>query len=482
MDRRIGGIHLDNDRLHQTVRQLREQIDRGELSSYDLVLDCLDRIEQVDRGPNGYNAVLSINPHALFIARTLDAEREVGKIRGPLHGIPVLIKDNICTADPISTTAGSYAMRHHYAKEDAELVRRLRDAGAIILGKTNMTEWANYMADGMTNGFSSMGGQVFCAYNREANAGGSSTGSAVAAALALAPLTIGTETSGSIMSPAQKNGVVGIKPTTGLISRRGILPISATLDTAGPMAKCLEDAAILLSVLAGYDARDPATGLLSPYQLPDYTALAGESLQGKRFGINRFGVDKMGEEDLHAFSDLVDRLAYAGAELIETPQVEGWDEIDDIMCYEFKCQLNAAFAYLGDRSPIHSLEELIAYNQQHAEHLLRYGQSRLLCCQNETSGRMNEPVYLKALHKREEAIAKIDRFFEEMQLDLFLCASYNRIAPFTGHPSVTLPLGLRKDGSAIGSYFIGRRFGEYPMLRMLAAVEKLLPDWIPPAI
>ncbi len=462
--------------LHQTVRQLTDAMAEGEFSARELVFACLDRIEAVDTGPAGHNAVLTVNPEALQIADARDAERRAGRIRGPLHGIPVLVKDNICTADPMPTTAGSYAMRHHYAAEDAELVRRLRAAGAILLGKTNMTEWANYMADGMKNGYSSMGGQVICACGPKADAGGSSTGSAAAAALSLAPLTVGTETCGSIMSPAQKNGVVGIKPTTGRISRRGIIPISTTLDTAGPMAKCLEDAALLLEMLSGYDPQDAATGVLRGRPVPPFGAIEGETLRGRRIGLNSFGRDQLREEDRQALDVLLDCLTGAGAEILPIPELAGWDAVNDVMRYEFKACLNASLASLGDRSPIHSLEALIDYNNRHADRMLRYGQARLLFCQNQTSGRMQEPAYLQALREREAAIRTLDRTMEEGRLDLILCASYNQIAPFTGHPSVTLPLGLRRDGSAIGSYFIGRRWGEYPMLRLLRAVERAMAE------
>ncbi|UUZ78921.1 hypothetical protein LJK88_27050 [Paenibacillus sp. P26] len=283
-----------------SIRELQARMKQGAWTSFGIVQHYMERIAEFDRQGPGLNSVLELNPDALGQAEAADAARRRGGTGGPLHGIPVLLKDNIDTADRMHTSAGSIALKDHYAQKDAFLVGQLRKAGAILLGKANMTEWANFMTKGMPGGYSSRGGQVLNPYGPgRLYAGGSSTGSAAAVAAGLAAAAVGTETSGSILNPAVHNSVVGIKPTVGLISRGGVIPLAHSQDTAGPLARTVADAALLLGVLSGADPEDAATGLPSWDEAPDYTAcLDAGGLEGARIGIPRkvFHDEVTGEE------------------------------------------------------------------------------------------------------------------------------------------------------------------------------------------
>ena len=276
---------------YKNIRQLQDSMTNGELTSRKLCLHYLKRIGDIDRCKNGLNSVAEINPSTLDIADKLDYERENGHIRSPLHGIPIMIKDNINTADSMHTTGGSLALKDNFAPYDAGIVENLRKAGAVILGKTNLTEFANYMAKGMRGGYSSLGGQVLCPYDRDADPSGSSAGSAVAVAARLCSVTVGTETSGSIISPSRTNGIVGLKPTKELIPGEGIIPISNTLDTAGPMGNSVEDVSVLLGGLTG-EGDKYIKGLRS------------SSLKGKRIGLNRIYIKDISLENADSFNKL----------------------------------------------------------------------------------------------------------------------------------------------------------------------------------
>ena len=444
-----------------------------------MVLSYLNRIAKIDKCGDGLNSVLEINPDALFIADELDKALIHGGMIPPLFGIPVLLKDNINTADRLHTGAGSVALADNYAPYDAHVAKCLRKAGALILGKANMTEFANYMTrEGMPSGYSSRGGQVLNPYNRSVTPSGSSSGSAVAVAAGLCAISVGSETSGSIISPAQHNGIVGIKPTLGLVGRSGIVPISTTLDTAGPMARTVRDAAALLGAIAGIDPGDAATHSHNPAINTDYTKhLSGNGLAGMKIGINRYKKPESAgsdEEETKAFNDLCRLLSEAGAELIDNVNIESGSFTGKIMRYEFKACMNYYLSTLKEASPVKTLKDIIKYNQANAAIALKYGQSLLLDTENNTSGTMTEGEYIEALCEREKAIAKLNNLFNENRLDVLLCENYTDIAPFTGFPSMSIPIGKRKDNLPIGSYWIARRFDEATLLKAAYAAEQVL--------
>ncbi|MGZ4112943.1 MAG: amidase family protein, partial [Tumebacillaceae bacterium] len=341
-------VTTDEWLVEATIEDLQEKMASGEVTSAQLVLLYFDRIARFDKNGPKLNSVLELNPDALFIAEALDLERQVKGPRGPLHGIPVLVKDNIDTGDKMHTSAGSLALANSYAAEDSFVAKQLRAAGAVILGKANMTEWANFMTVNMPNGFSSRGGQVLNPYGPgQFDVGGSSSGSGSSVAANLATVAVGSETSGSILSPAGRNSLVGIKPTVGLVSRTGIIPIAHSQDTAGPMARTVADAAILLGALTGVDERDPATLSSEGRYLSDYTTcLDANGLQGARIGIARdyYFAEELDEEQLALIEAAIEVLKQAGAEVIDSIAIENAKEIDDnydVLVYEFKPALNA---------------------------------------------------------------------------------------------------------------------------------------------
>ncbi|MCL2405429.1 MAG: amidase family protein, partial [Defluviitaleaceae bacterium] len=422
------------DITYASIRELHEAYREGKLTVNEVVVAHLSRIADIDSCEGGLKSVIEINPDALFTAKALDRKLYETKEMPPLYGIPILIKDNIGTYE-LRTSAGALALADNYTIE-APIVRSLTDAGAVILGKANMTELANYMTrDGMPNGYSSRGGQTLCPYNHEKDPSGSSTGSAVAVAAGLCVASLGTETSGSIISPAGVNGVVGIKPTIGLVSRNGVIPISGTFDTAGPMARNVTDAAIMLGIIADNGR--------------DYTKhLTGENLSGIRIGLNRakeLANIQEGDEKIAAFDRLCELLENAGAILIDNLEMQPrYDTRMTIMHYEFKACMNS---YLSRRSfraqKIQSLKDIIDFNQANAATALKYGQSLLLDAQNKASGNMTEPAYLEALIEREKAITEMECLFDKHNLDVLLGNTFAYIAPFTGFPSMTIPIGQR---------------------------------------
>lgn len=345
----------------------------------------------------------------------------------------------------------------------------------MILGKVNMTEFANYMSrDGMPSGYSSRGGQVLNPYNRGETPSGSSSGSGVAVAAGLCSCSVGTETVGSIVSPSAANGIVGIKPTLGLAGRSGIIPISSTLDTPGPMARCVRDAAILLGVLADADPHDPAAHGYAGRVNTDYTKfLVQHGLKGVKIGVVKLGAEDGEEND--AFGSLLKAMSGAGAKLIEGLKIDNDIEArKPIMKYEFKACMNHYLSTLHTSTPVKTLREIILFNQINAETALKYGQSLLTDCEYQTTGRMTEPEYLRALIKRDETIKHLNEVFEESGADVLLCDSFAKAAPFTGFPSMTVPIGQRKDGLPIGSNWIAKKFDEGVLLAVGYAVEQLL--------
>ncbi len=364
--------------------ELQTAMREGRLTSVRLTERFLERVEAYDRSGPRHNAVLEVNPQAREIAEALDRERASGGIRGPLHGIPLFLKDNIATADRLHTSAGSLALKDCFAPRDAFLVTRLRAAGAVILGKANMTEWANFMTTGMPAGYSSRGGQVKNPYGESLSPGGSSSGSAVAVAAGLCTVAVGTETSGSILSPANWNSVVGIKPTLGLVSRSGIVPIAASQDTAGPFARTVADAAILLGAMTGVDASDRATRASRRHAPGDYTDfLSAKGLEGVRLGVPRaVFFERLAAAEAPVIDAALRALGDLGATLADPADIATAREVSDfrsdVTLYEFKRDLNRYLQGLGEASPIRSLRALIRFNEARPQEMLRFGQVLLL--------------------------------------------------------------------------------------------------------
>lgn len=470
-----------------TIDQLQDKLESGELTSKELVLMYLYRISNID---TKINSIIEINPDAVQIAATLDAERKTKGKRSALHGIPVLIKDNIDTDDKMHTSAGSLALEHSYALHDSYVAKQLRKAGAIIIGKTNMTEWANFMAKEMKNGYSSRGGQVLNPYGPGVfDVGGSSSGSGAAIAAGLAAVAVGTETSGSILSPASQNSIVGIKPTVGLVSRSGIIPIAHTQDTAGPMARTVKDAAILLNVLAGSDENDTVTLTNTALNNVDFTSyLKDEGVKGKRIGIARNGFfEHLPEEKLAIVEAAIKKLSELGAEVIDSITIPSakrtWSY--DVLTYEFKADLNAYLKNLHPSYPIRSLKDVITFNLQDPEKRLKYGQAKLLEAQ-ETRGTLKEAAYIKALeedyyHSTEQGI---DYAFKEYKLDAILFPHYIgcSIPAKAGYPSIAVPAGYTSTGEPVAITFTGTAYSEPQLIEISYTFEQATkarksPSW-----
>jgi len=477
-----------------SISDLQAGMQSGDITSRQIVEGYLERIASIDCAGPCLNAVIELNPDALEIADELDRERKQGGIRGSLHGIPILLKDNIDTADKMMTTAGSLALEGHIAAQDAFLVDRLRQAGAVILGKANLSEWANFRSTHSVSGWSSRGGQTRNPYVLDRNPCGSSSGSAVAVAANLCAGAVGTETDGSIICPSQTNGVVGIKPTLGLISRSGIIPIAHSQDTAGPMGRSVADAAVLLGAMTGIDARDSATSSSQGKAYSDYTQFLDKGgLQGARIGVARSffefhpQVDKIIEVCLETLKSL-------GAELIDPVEIEnakklGETEIE-VLTYEFKADLNAYLANLGPQAAVHSMQDLIAFNEQHRDKVMPYfGQERMLKAQEK--GPLTDEAYLKALEttQRLARTEGIDATLEKHRLNAIVaptggpawlvdyvngdCGEGDSWSPaaVAGYPNITVPAG-HVSGLPVGISFFGTAYSEPVLIRLAYAFEQ----------
>ncbi|MBB4825392.1 amidase [Sporosarcina luteola] len=458
-----------------TIREMQNKMDDGQLTSEELTLLYLDAIH---RKNEELHAVLEINPQALQTACALDEERKESGPRSLLHGIPVLLKDNMNTADGMHTSCGSLAMQDFYAAEDAFLVYKLRQAGAVILGKTNMTEWANFMSDRMTNGWSSRGGQVVNPYG-PFDVGGSSSGSAVAIAENMAAVAIGTETSGSIINPSAQNALVGLKPTVGMISRSGIIPLSFTQDTAGPMARTVEDAAITFSILAGYDEADPITKKAGRFQQLDWlSALRKDALKGVRIGIPRKIFEReISSEQTDLFNQALEQMRQAGAYIkddIDLGAME--DDLGyDVLLYEFKSALNEYLAQTPPTNKIRSLSDIIEYNASHPDETLRFGQVMLEKV-DRTSGTLTEPAYLEAL-LRNRHLAKetaLDKALADNEIDVLILPQDHgcSFSAAAGYPAITVPSSFTEKGEPFCITFCGPAFSEYELIGYAYAYEQ----------
>jgi amidase len=468
------------DVVEKNILEIQDALNNGIITSRELVLIYMNRIANIDNGTPKYNSVLEVNPDALNIASVLDKERREGKIRGLMHGIPVLLKDNINTFDKMHTTAGSLALKDNFANYDATITKSLREKGAIILGKANLTEFANFMTYNMRNGYSSLGKEVLCPYNLDEDPSGSSAGSAVSVTLNLTPVSIGTETGGSIMSPSTKNGVVGIKPTLGFVSRTGIVPISSTLDTAGPIAKNVTDAAILLSAIRGNDSSDIIT-LEKEDKFIDYSKyLDKDGLIGARIGIDTTNLDKLSKAKQDAFNNNLKVMEKAGAVIIDNLNIKQTEFIFNVMKYEFKRNINTYLSTLGTNTKIKTLKEIIAFNRDNHLSCLKFGQLLLEECEYNTSGKMNEPEYFEGIEEREKAIKSIDKIFKDSKLDMIYFASYTSLGPHCGYPTMTIPSGIDTDNIPIGTYFLAPKYKEENLIKIGYALEQIINKRINP--
>ena len=457
-----------------TIEELQEEMDKGNLTSEELVLMYKENISLRDKNTS---AVLEMNPDALLTAQALDFERRQTGPRSALHGIPVLVKDNMDTGDKMHTSAGSLALKDHYALQDAKVVERLRQAGAVILGKTNMTEWANFMSDKMTNGYSSRGGQVKNPYGAF-DVGGSSSGSAAAVASNLAAAALGTETSGSIINPAAQNSLVGIKPTVGLVSRSGVIPLSHTQDVPGPLARTVADAVAILEVIIGTDPEDISTAFAVQFENYDWRShLKKEGLKGVKLGVARELFKEINDEQAELFEQALDALRDCGAEIIDEVDlgVEQEDLGFAVLLHEFKANLNAYLAKSNPDQRIRSMDDVIAFNNEHAEKMLKFGQN-LLEQANGMTGMLTEREYVEALERNRFLAAErgMKNVLENTGVDaLVLPQDFGcNIGAAAGFPSITVPFGFSPSGEPFGITFGGQAFSEPTLIEYAYAFEQ----------
>jgi amidase len=481
--------------VETTIARLQEGMRAGRLTSRGVTRSYLERIAALDRQGPTLRAILETNADALAIAERLDDERRQGRTRGPLHGIPVVLKDNIDTHDRMQTTAGSLALEGNIAERDAFLVERLRAAGAVLLAKANMSEWANFRSTRSSSGWSGRGRQCRNPYVLDRNPSGSSSGSAVAVSANLCPVAVGTETDGSIVSPANANGIVGIKPTVGLVSRAGVIPIAHSQDTAGPMCRSVADAAVLLGVLAGVDPRDPATASAEGHIEKDYTAfLDPQGLRGARIGVRpRPGTNPVIDGLVEA---AIRTLREQGAEVVDPAEITVGTGLGDaereVLRYEFKADLNAYLATMPPSVRYRTLADLIAFNEANADREMPYfGQEIFVASQ--AKGPLTEQAYLDARAKCVElSRAKgIDATMDQHRLDAMMGPSggptglvdlatmtgggggggSSQLPAVSGYPHITVPAGFHL-GLPMGISFYGRPWSEPVLIRIAYAFEQ----------
>ncbi len=479
-----------------SILELASRMARCEITSVSLTEDYIRRIETIDQSGPCINSVIELNPDAVAIAEERDKERAAGRVRGPLHGIPILLKDNIGTRDRMTTTAGSLALEGSRAPRDAYLAKKLRQAGAVILGKTNLSEWANWRGKHSVSGWSSRGGLTRNPYALDRTACGSSSGSAAAVAASLCAGAFGTETDGSIICPAQTCGVVGIKPTLGLVSRSGIIPIAYSQDAAGPIGRTVEDAAVLLGAVAGADPDDRATASVRNHAERDYTQfLAADGLKGMRIGVarNMLGSDK---RVLAIIESSIQLMREMGAVIVDPANLPNWNRFGEteleVLSYEFKSDLNRYLASLGPGSKVHSLEDVIRFNEENKSRVMPYfGQERMTEAQSK--GPLSSKAYLMALarNRRLTRAEGIDALMAKKRLDAIVVASGGPAwlidlangdpnswdmestspAAVAGYPHITVPAGSIF-GLPVGISFFASAWQEPALLRMAYAFEQ----------
>jgi amidase len=464
----------------------------GKLTSRALVAQYLARIAAVDRAGPRINSVIELNPDALDIAAALDRERKAGRVRGPLHGIPVLLKDNIATGDKMCTTAGSLALDGVRAVRDSHVAAQLRAAGAVIIGKTNLSEWANMRSSHSTSGWSARGGLTRNPYALDRNTSGSSSGSGAAMAASLATLAVGTETDGSIVSPASTCGLVGIKPTLGLVSRSGIIPIAHSQDTAGPMTRTVADAALLLAAMAGADARDEATRAAGGKAAGIAGALTRDGLKGKRLGVARNFFGSNNEVDAVTGAALA-VLKAQGAVLVdvEVPNTERYGDSEmEVLLYEFKPGLAAYLRDYAPHAPVKNMADVIAFNIKHRSKEMPFFEQEHLVRSNAKAG-LDSKEYLDALanNHRYSRAEGIDKVLAEHKLDALVAptggpawltdfingdhygGSFSSPAAVAGYPHVTVPAGY-VHGLPVGLSFVGTAWTDAALVGMAYAFEQ----------
>jgi amidase len=497
-----------------TIAGLQQRMATGDDTARSLAEKYLARIEAIDRNGPALHSVIEVNPEALDIADRLDAERKSGHLRGPLHGVPILLKDNIATADRLMTTAGSMALAGARPPHDAFIVERLREAGVVILGKTNLSEWANFRSTHSTSGWSGRGGQTKNPYALDRNPSGSSSGSGAAIAANLAAAAIGTETDGSIVSPSTNNALVGIKPTLGLVSRTGIVPIAHSQDTAGPMARTVADAALVLAAISGADPADSTTlrarpstgsGRASRAVGPGFQ-LRADALKGARIGVVRnrlFGYSAAADA---IANDAIAEMKRQGAVIVDPVTIPTLGKFDDsefqVLLYEFKADLNKYLAWLGPASPVHSLKDVIAFNTAHAENELKFfGQEILLMA--EKKGPLTDAKYTAALARNRQMAGPLglDAAMTAHQLDALVAPTGgpawvidlvngdggtaaapgpSTMAAVAGYPHVTVPAGFFR-GLPVGISFVGRAWSEQKLIALAYAYEQATKKRRPPS-
>ncbi|NNG16567.1 MAG: amidase [Gemmatimonadales bacterium] len=492
-----------------TIAMLQEGMQTGEYTSERLCQLYLTRINELDRHGPALRSVIEVNPEAIRIARGLDAERKAGRIRGPMHGIPVLIKDNLATADRMETTAGSLAMVGAKPLRDSFVAARLRQSGAVILGKTNLSEWANFRSTNSVSGWSGRGGLCLSPYALDRNPCGSSSGTGAAIAASFATVGVGTETDGSVVCPSGANSLVGIKPTLGLVSRSGIIPIAHSQDTAGPMARTVTDAAILLGAMAGADARDALTVSNEGKGSSDYTQfLDPGGLKGARIGVARKRFFGYSDSADRLVNDAIEVMRGLGAEIVDPADIPRVGDYDDaeftVLLYEFKADLNAYLADLGPNAPVRTLADLIAYNEANREREMPYfGQEIFLMA--EEKGPLTDDAYVEALARcrRLSRTEGLDAVMAEHRLDAivaptgspawttdlvngdhFLGASSSPAA-VSGYPNMTVPVG-HVFGLPVGMSMMGKPFDEPTLIKLAYAYEQASqlrrpPEFLPTA-
>jgi amidase len=485
-----------------TIADLQDGMKSGKLTARSIAQKYLDRIAQIDKQGPALNSVIELNPDALSIADALDAERQSKGSRGPMHGIPVLIKDNIGTADKMMTTAGSLSLSGFTPAKDSGVARRLREAGAVVLGKTNLSEWANFRSSHSVSGWSGRGGLTHNPYALDRNACGSSSGSGAAASANLAAVTVGTETDGSIVCPSSANGVVGIKPTVGLLSRAGIVPISHSQDTPGPICRTVADAAILLGAMAGVDPDDAATAASRGKSHADYTKFLDRgALRGARIGVVRklFGFIEALDPVMNA---ALEAIKSAGAVLVDPVVIATLGKFDGseltVLQYEFKADLNKYLAEFPSNVPVHSLREIIAFNEANREKEMPYfGQDIMTKC--EARGPLTDKAYLDALAKnhRLARLEGIDAVMDKHHLDALVAPTAapswitdlvdgdhdtggsSSPAAVAGYPNINVPAGFIF-GMPVGISFFGRAWSEPKLISIAFAFEQATRHRHPP--
>lgn len=478
----------------KSIRELNQALEQGEYSSEEITRLYLGRIEALDHQGPGLHAIIETNPDALETARELDRERQESGPRGPLHGIPVVLKDNIDTHDKMTTTAGSLALEGSVPPRDSEVARRLRESGAIILAKANLSEWANFRSFNSSSGWSARGGQCRNPYILDRSPCGSSSGSAVAVSANLCPVAIGTETNGSIVCPANANGIVGIKPTVGLVSRRGIVPISHNQDTAGPMARTVADAAALLNIVAGSDPGDPSTAEAGTRGNPDYTGfLNAEGLKGKRLGVARQYFDFHPRVEAVMEAALAD-LQRLGAVLVDPVEFPDSKELGDasfnVMLYDFRVDLEEYLRGLPGENKPRTLAELIEFNETTREREMPWFEQEIFLAAQKT-GEVSEADYLKDLEKMQNFYRAegIDKLMDENRLDAIISPTggpawtiellygdhggggSSSPAARAGYPNITVPAGFIH-GLPVGLSFFGRAWSEPVLIEAAYAYEQ----------